>query len=114
VARRTLRRRHVLCEPLPVPFGGGGVGGLQDSENAGQPRGALEERGAGFDGEFFEGLTEVDAALLANSSSCCCRYHDPAPGPRPPSSSGLEASAITLAGLKVHLLPSPWHSSQAP
>ena len=54
------------------------------------------------------------AACAPAPRSCCCMYQEPAPGPRPPSSSGLEGSTITLAGSNAHLLPSPWHSSQAP
>src|SRR5260370_40650832 len=60
------------------------------------------------------GLARLIRLFLASSSRRCCICQEPAPGPRPPSSSGLAESAITLAGAKVHLLPRPRHSSQAP
>src|ERR1035441_10544910 len=60
------------------------------------------------------GLERSMRFFLASSSRRCCICQEPAPGPRPPSNSGLALSAITLARSKVHLLPSPWHSSQAP
>src|SRR5665811_2139887 len=42
------------------------------------------------------------------------RFCDAEPGPRAPSSSGFDQSAMTLAGSKSYLLPSPLHSGQAP
>src|ERR1035441_2251835 len=41
----------------------------------------------------------------------CC---DAVPGPKAPSSSGFDQSAMTLAGSKSYLLPSPLHSGHAP
>src|ERR1039457_1591301 len=60
------------------------------------------------------GLERLIRFFLASSSRRCCSCPEPAPAPRPPSKSGLAVSAITLAASKLHLLPSPWHSSQAP
>ena len=41
-------------------------------------------------------------------------YEELAPGPRAPSSKGLEVSTMTLAGSKLQVLPRPWQVSQAP
>src|SRR5690348_12983671 len=67
-----------------------------------------------FFGSSSNGFLMLMRLRFAISSTACCMYHDPALGPRPPSNSGLDGSAITLAGSKLHWLPSPWHSSHAP
>ena len=45
--------------------------------------------------------------LRASSSSCCCIVQEPAPGPSPPSNSGLPGSTITFAGSKRPLAAQP-------
>src|SRR6266702_2554143 len=42
------------------------------------------------------------------------RYCEAEPGPRPPSSRGLDQSVMTLAGSRSYMEPRPWHSGQAP
>src|SRR5689334_5672598 len=67
-----------------------------------------------FLGSSSYGFLRLMRYFFANSSNFCCINQEFPPGPRPPSRSGLEGSAITLAGSNDHVLPSPWHSSQAP
>ena len=53
-------------------------------------------------------------ALVAASCTCTPIVAELAPGPRPPSNNGFDASTITFPASKFHLLPKPWHVSHAP